>query len=119
MGFCSVEVIPSPNVQDQLVGVPEERSWKETTSGSPPVFGFALKSAFSGPPGTGVGEGVGVGVGEAVGVDVGVGVSVGDGVDVGITVGVAVGEKVGVGEAVGMGVGVGVGVGVGGADTVI
>ena len=90
-GFCSVEIEPSPNVQNQLVGVPEERSWNETTRGSSPVFGFAVKSAFSGPPGAGVGVGdgvgVGVGVGEAVGVGVGVDVGVGEMVGVGVGAG--------------------------------
>ena len=97
-----MEVEPSPNIQDQLVGLPVERSWKKTTRGRAPVFGSAIKPAFRTPGSrVGVGDGVCVGVGETVGVGVGVGVSVGDGVGVGVTVGI----DVGVGETVGVGVG--------------
>ena len=92
VGFCSVDVVPSPNAHDQLVGIPVERSRKETTSGCVPVFRSAVKPAFRTP-----GSGVGVGVGFGVGVSVGMGV--------GVVVGVTVGVGVGVGEAVGMGVG--------------
>ena len=74
MGFWSVEIEPSPNVHDQLVGIPVERSWNETRRGVAPVFGLALKFAFNGPLGLGVGVGVGVTVRDGVGVGVGEGV---------------------------------------------
>ncbi len=43
-GFCSLEVESSPNFHDQLVEVHEERSWKETTRGSPPDAWVCSKS---------------------------------------------------------------------------
>jgi hypothetical protein len=80
VGFCSVDVPPSPNSQYHDVGEPEDTSVNWTVSGPTPVDGEALKPALS-TSGVGVGSGVGSGVG--VGVGVGVRVGVGDGVGVG------------------------------------
>ena len=46
LGFCSVEVAPSPKVQLQpLVGPPLDRSLKATVNGWVPLVGVPLKSA--------------------------------------------------------------------------
>lgn len=89
-GFCTLEVDPSPNVHDQLVGEPVEMSLKDTTRGIAPVIGLAVKPAFRIPV-----SGGGVSVGDGDGVCVGVVVGIAVGVDVGVGVGVSVGDGVG------------------------
>ena len=44
-GFCRSDESPSPNVQDQESGFPDERSVKPTASGAAPLVTFATKSA--------------------------------------------------------------------------
>ena len=45
LGFCSVEVLPSPKVHDQEAGAPVEVSVKLTDSGDTPVVGLAVNAA--------------------------------------------------------------------------
>ncbi len=47
-GLWAVEVAPSPNVQDQLVGLPVELSVKATLSGTVPDVGVPLNDAVGG-----------------------------------------------------------------------
>ena len=44
-GFCWEEVLPSPKLQDQAVGPPEDVSVNATVSGDVPLVGEALKLA--------------------------------------------------------------------------
>src|SRR5262245_56971631 len=44
VGFCSVDVSPSPKSQNQLVTEAEDRSVKSTCSGARPELGDAPKS---------------------------------------------------------------------------
>ena len=48
LGFCAVDVPPSPKVQLQLVTVGEDRSEKFTVSGPTPEVGLPLKFAVGG-----------------------------------------------------------------------
>ena len=54
LGFCAVEVPPSPKFQLQLVGLPVDKSVKFTVSGAAPVVGvpekFAVTSGEQPPP---------------------------------------------------------------------
>ena len=45
LGFCAVEVPPSPNVQDQEVGLPVDVSVKATVRGGAPEVGLPVKFA--------------------------------------------------------------------------
>jgi hypothetical protein len=47
-GFCWEEVLPSPKLQDQAVGPPEDVSVNATVSGDVPLVGKALKLAETG-----------------------------------------------------------------------
>ena len=44
-GFCKVAVAPLPKSQNQLVGLPVERSWNLTTNGEHPEVTDAVKLA--------------------------------------------------------------------------
>ena len=49
LGFCSVETVPSPKVQDQAVmASPVDWSVNRTARGAPPEVGVALKPAAGG-----------------------------------------------------------------------
>src|SRR6266513_407358 len=47
MGFSAVEVVPSPKLQCQLLGLPVEVSEKLTLNGALPDVGLAVKPATS------------------------------------------------------------------------
>ncbi len=49
MGFCSVEVAPSPKSQIQEAGSPVEVSVNVTPSGTVPLRGLAWNPAMGGP----------------------------------------------------------------------
>ena len=53
LGFCAVDVVPSPKLHDQAVGLPDDKSVKLTVSGAAPVVGDAVKLATGGAGGAG------------------------------------------------------------------
>ena len=54
LGFCAVDVPPSPKLHDQDVGLPDEVSVKATASGAGPLVGDAVKLATGGGGGVAV-----------------------------------------------------------------